>query len=121
MIKKSLLAILAGVVISGSANAAAVDQQSVVAKGQGIYETRCMHCHGEGADGQGELKEFLKIVPADLSRLCEGTSPDCVTDRVLKAVLGKHKAGDNNMPLLVNYLSVDQVYLLTEYIKTRQK
>lgn len=94
---------------------------AVVAKGKQVYEYRCQHCHGAGVDGQGSSIEFLKVQPADLSNLCGNDGTGCVTDYVLKAVLGKHEIGDKKMPLLKNYLSVDEVYFLSEFIKTQQR
>ena len=94
-----------------------------VAKGGDIYQARCMHCHGPEGDGKGHLIEFLKVKPANLTQLARGRSQAYVTDSVLKAVLGRHEAvqGPNRMPLLKEYLSAEEVYYLSEFLKTKQR
>ncbi len=98
-------------------------QQQDIDKGRLEYEARCMHCHGDKADGKGHLIGFLKIAPANLSVLNKSSGGNCVTEKVLKAVLGRHKSGneDNKMPLLKDVMSLEKVYLLSEYIKSVQK
>jgi mono/diheme cytochrome c family protein len=92
----------------------------VVEQGKTLYENRCAHCHGENADGSGQLIEYLNVKPANIVSLCEGSPDSCITDRVLGAVLGRHEVGGKKMPLLKDYISVEDVYALSEYLKTRR-
>ena len=97
--------------------------REVVAKGRQQFEASCMHCHGANADGKGAVIDYLKIQPADLTKLVTRGPDALVTERVLKAVLGRHAIGQKEaqMPLLKDVLSPEQVYSLSEYIKTVQK
>jgi len=106
-----------------SAPAIAADQDAI-AKGHQEFQARCQHCHGENADGQGSAVGFLHIKPANLTVLARGADNSCVTDRVLKAVLGRHPAGDEGkakMPLLKDALTAEEVYFVAEYIKSIQQ
>lgn len=122
MRKKLVTACLAGgaLLLIGSAVAA---ESAAALKGEELFQLRCLHCHGAKGDGSGHLIEFLKVKPADLTRLTNGADPANVTDRVLKAVLGRHETGNNgaSMPLLKDYLTVEQVHYLSEYIKMLQR
>lgn len=117
--KKFVLAAVTGcIALLGSVASAGT---SPVEQGKSVYESRCLHCHGENANGKGLLIEHLKVTPADLTMMCMGQNKSCVTDRVLKAVLGRHEVGGKKMPLLKDYLSVEEVYQLSEYLKTKVK
>jgi mono/diheme cytochrome c family protein len=96
--------------------------KEMIEKGRKEFEMRCMHCHGDQGDGKGHLNAFLKIAPADLTQL-NTQSNGCVTERILKAVLGRHSTtdGKHNMPLLVDVLTPESIYLLAQYIKSIQK
>lgn len=37
--------------------------------GQGLYNQYCMSCHGDSGKGDGPLKEYLTLPPADLTQL----------------------------------------------------
>ena len=96
-------------------------QASAVEQGKAEFEARCQQCHGSKGDGNGHLVDFLKIKPANLTTLSKDGK--CVTDKVLTAVLGRHKSSyeEAKMPLLKDALSLDKVYYISEYIKTIQK
>ena len=49
-----------------SATAAAAQSPDV---GHGLYNQYCMACHGEGGAGDGPVREYLTIPPADLTAL----------------------------------------------------
>lgn len=102
-----------------SAPATATDQ-ATVEQGKQVYFSRCAHCHGEGGQGDGHLVGVLKVKPADLSQLDE---KGCVAKKVLGAVLGRHESGleGNKMPLMMDVLSLEEVYAVTSYVETLVK
>ena len=119
----NIMLLLFSVALTSSFAQAASAQQEDINKGRLEYEARCMHCHGDKADGKGHLVTFLKIAPANLTILKQSSDGGGVTEKVLKAVLGRHKSGteDAKMPLLKDVLSLEKVYLIGEYIKSVQK
>lgn len=119
MLKKAITTSFLFVAVVSSGTAVASDVQD---KGRAVYAQRCLHCHGENADGKGHLIDFLKVVPADLTAL-NRQKKGCVAERVLKAVIGRHATGnkEHKMPLLKDYLSPEEVYFVSEFIKSIQK
>lgn len=105
-----------------AAGAAQAASENPVTDGRQLFEVHCMHCHGEKADGKGAVIDFLKIHPANLTTLSVD-NPGCVTERVLKAVLGRHQVGgeEAKMPLLQNALTPEEIFFISEYIKSIQK
>ncbi len=95
----------------------------IIYKGHMEYKARCMHCHGENADGKGHLVEVLKITPANLTSLKKSSLDGCVSEKVMKAVLGRHRtsAEGAKMTLLKDIISLENVYFISEYIKSIQK
>lgn len=61
-------------------------------------------------------------MPADLTAL-QKQSKGCVTERVLKAVLGRHTTTtkEHKMPLLKDNITPEDVYAVSEFIKSIQK
>lgn len=114
-IKLLVTGVLGSVALFGSVASAA---SPAVEQGKTLYENRCMHCHGKNADGTGQLIEYLNVKPANIIGLCGGRPDSCITDHVLKAVLGRHEVSGKKMPLLKDYISVEDVYALSEYLKT---
>ncbi len=123
MLNKATTTILLFAALMGSNVAVAADSGAKeVDKGRAIYAQRCLHCHGEKADGKGHLIDFLKVSPADLTAL-RSQNKGCITERVLKAVLGRHVTAnkEHKMPLLKDYLSPEEIYSVSEFIKSIQK
>ncbi|MEW6647921.1 MAG: c-type cytochrome [Pseudomonadota bacterium] len=109
--------------LSGSGAVMAVDAGGdVLDKGRNVFAQRCLHCHGENADGKGHLVDFLKVTPADLTTLNK-QNKGSVTERVLKAVIGRHSTGtkEHKMPLLKDSLTPEDVYFVSEFIESIQK
>ena len=93
---------------------------ALIAAGKQVYTNRCLHCHGDTGQGDGNLVTALKVKPADLSVLNQNS---CVAKKVLAAVLGQHKTGDAEikMPPLKEVLTLEKVYAVSAYIETLQK
>ena len=123
MFSKVTTTIILTIATWGGNTAVAADTNvDIQNKGRAVYAQRCLHCHGENADGKGHLIEFLKVVPADLTQL-KRQGKACVAERVLKAVIGRHTTSNNEhkMPLLKDYLSPEEIYFVSEFIKSVQK
>ncbi|MCW8931479.1 MAG: hypothetical protein OQL19_14720 [Gammaproteobacteria bacterium] len=123
MFQKFTITFLLSISLAASfAQAAPVEEESIN-KGRLEYEARCMHCHGDKADGKGHLVSFLKITPADLTVLNQSSDKSCVAEKVMKAVLGRHKSTTEGakMTLLKDVISLEKVYFISEYIKSVQK
>lgn len=119
MFKKAITTSFLFIAVIGSGAVLATEAQD---KGRAVYAQRCLHCHGDKADGKGHLIDFLKVVPADLTAL-NRQNKGCVAERVLKAVIGRHATGnkEHKMPLLKDYLSPEEVYFVSEFIKSVQQ
>lgn len=114
----SMMVFLVGSILGSSA---AIANPDTIRKGHDVYQKRCLHCHGDKADGQGHLINILKIAPANLTTIAK--SGGCVSDKVLKAVNGRHEVADGKakMPVLKEALTVESVYNLSEYLKSIQQ
>jgi mono/diheme cytochrome c family protein len=116
-----VLLAMAGWAVFGNATADA-DQEQAVKKGEAHYLFFCAHCHGAQADGNGPYSRLLKIAPTDLRSLRQ-SGDESVTERVLKAVDGRHNVGEGeqkDMPVFSDNLEVKTVYEISEYLKTVQ-
>ena len=121
MFKKQIIALMSGALLMGSFSSTLfAAEPASIASGAEIYKTRCSQCHGDSGEGNGQLVEYLKLKPADLTTL---NKDGCVTKKVLRAVLGKHRPGmdSNKMPLLKEVLSLEKVYDISQYIESIQK
>lgn len=81
----------------------------------------CVYCHGASGTGDGKIVEHMGIAPSDLTVL--KANDQCVTQAVMKAVLGRHAADDAKkmkMPALADNLTTEQIYLISQYISSIQ-
>lgn len=110
--------------MTGFGNAfAEMDQMDAIKKGEAHYLFFCAHCHGPEANGNGPYAKLLKISPANLTAL-NNPGGESVTERVLKAVDGRHKVGEGqtkDMPVFSDNLEVKTIYEISEYLKSIQK
>lgn len=118
-----LLSAMTGPMVFSSVSADA-DKSDAVKRGEAHYLFFCGSCHGAGADGNGGSNaKMLKIIPSDLTALRQ-TGNECIAERVLKAVSGRHKVADGQdkyMPSFSENLESRTVYEISEYLKTIQK
>ncbi len=127
MKKKIMLFLLLTMGITVCVNAVAdAAQDTAVKKGREHYKIFCMNCHGVNTDGKGKLVSTLKIMPYDLTVLNQ-TGDLCITERVLKAVIGLHDVTkvttkkDHDMPVFSGNLESITIYELSQYLKSIQK
>ncbi len=57
--------------------------------GRGLYQRYCRSCHGTSAKGDGSVAKFLKVAPADLTRLRVSNDGLFPTERVLESIDGR--------------------------------
>jgi len=91
-------------------NPAAFTETSV-ARGKKLYLSQCAMCHGQNADGKGEVVEEMKINPPDF------TKPETLKDRTdgeLFAILG---VGSETMPGQGTRMSDKQKWDLVNYLR----
>jgi mono/diheme cytochrome c family protein len=89
-----------------------------VARGAKAYKTECAMCHGEKADGKGDLAEDLKLNPPSLAK------PDTLKDRAdgeLFTIIkqGAHvPEGTPAMPPEASRLTDRQIWDLVNYLRS---
>jgi mono/diheme cytochrome c family protein len=98
-------------------------EDKAVERGQAHYLLFCANCHGVNADGKGPLVGLLKVTPGDLTTLKRTGKGESVTERVLKAVAGRHavESGGRKMPIFSDNLAISTVIEIGAYLDTVQK
>src|SRR5215831_7787618 len=66
--------------------------ETSVARGKKRFQSQCAMCHGQNADGKGEVVEEMKINPPDF------TKPETLKDRTDGALFVILGAGSETMP-----------------------
>lgn len=101
--------------------------------GEGLFASYCTSCHGAKGQGDGPVADFLKVRPADLTKLTksDGTFP---FDEVAKKIDGREQPrahGSDDMPIWGDALQKaegggdekvvkDKVLALTHFLWTIQ-
>jgi mono/diheme cytochrome c family protein len=108
--------------LSGSAGANPAVDKATLERGQAHYLLFCGNCHGVNADGQGPLVGLLKVTPPNLT-LLRRSGGVSVTERVLKAVDGRHQvtSGEHKMPVFSDNLEVRTVVEISAYLDSIQQ
>jgi mono/diheme cytochrome c family protein len=108
--------------LGGSAAADPTADKAALERGQAHYLLFCGNCHGVNADGQGPLVGLLKVTPSNLTVL-RRTGGASVTEKVLKAVDGRHQvaSGDHKMPVFSDNLEVHTVVEISAYLDSIQQ
>jgi mono/diheme cytochrome c family protein len=73
-----------------------------VAAGKLSYDVYCASCHGRSARGNGPVAEFLRIAPADLTRLAARHGGTFPADDVAATIDGRREVrvhGPSEMPV----------------------
>lgn len=94
-----VVAICTALGISGNALA---DSKKNVDPGKGEYISRCAACHGADGKGGGEMKDVLKVAPADLTVLAMKNGGVFPFDRVYAVIDGREVVkghGSRDMPV----------------------
>lgn len=90
-------------------------------RGEQLYATFCMTCHGADGRGQGRTAPFTRTPPADLTRAefkMRSTPPESLpTDGDVAGVIRNGLGGDGGMPAFA-FLSFADVRALVEKVKS---
>ena len=86
------------------------DDKESIARGQKLFTQHCQKCHGETGVGNGPLAKEMKIKPANLQTITGN-----ITNTYLVVQINNGKGA---MPSWQDFLSQEQSYDLTNYIRT---
>ena len=95
------LMVTVGFLVSG-VHRAEGQQWDVIAGGEIDYQNHCAPCHGRDAKGQGPMRSFLTVPPADLTQLAKknkGTFPFWVVYRFIEGREEVRGHGTREMPI----------------------
>ncbi len=70
--------------------------------GAALFRTHCASCHGTSGRGDGPVAEFLKIPPADLTRIAVQTRGAFPAAQMIRIIDGRQTVrahGDSKMPV----------------------
>lgn len=98
------LLLLAAFAATG-ATAPAEDPALAAAMGRTTYRLSCASCHGADAKGNGPVAEYLKVPPADLTKITARNGGEFPKDRVRASIDGREPArghGSSDMPVWGN-------------------
>jgi mono/diheme cytochrome c family protein len=78
-------------VAMGGAVLAGADERPLISSLQGsdLYKTYCASCHGEDAKGRGPMAAWLKVPPADLTRIAARNAGKFPLERVDRIISGE--------------------------------
>jgi mono/diheme cytochrome c family protein len=83
--------------------ASAAERQGSTALGRNAYRIYCASCHGATAKGNGPVGSYLKIPPADLTRLAAQNQGAFPADKVYAVIDGRDEGvpshGTRDMPV----------------------
>lgn len=71
-------------------------------EGELLYRTSCLNCHGEAGDGNGPMREVLRVKPKDLTRLALHNGGAFPVDEVYAIIDGREVVqghGSRRMPI----------------------
>ncbi len=86
-----------------------------VLKGKTLYETRCMHCHGNRGHGDGMLAKQLDTPPDDIYQ--ELSDPLAIKWELIGSVLEGDNGEGGLMPPFKSQLSAKDIYHIFSYIE----
>ena len=94
------LAAFAAAPVSGQTPGAQSSESRV--GGSSVFKTYCASCHGASGRGDGQVAQFLKTKPADLTRIAERNKGTFPAERVFQMIDGRQVVpvhGDSQMPV----------------------
>lgn len=94
-----LLILLASMVVAQEPEA---PNRGAAAVGSTLFRSYCASCHGTSAVGDGPVAEYLKVKPADLTRIAARRGGEFPYSTVVKMIDGREKVkghGHGEMPV----------------------
>jgi mono/diheme cytochrome c family protein len=85
--------------------------ETSVAHGKKLYQSQCAMCHGQNADGKGEVVEEMKISPPDF------TKPETLKDRTDGALFIILGVGSETMPAQGTRMKDKEKWDLVNYLR----
>ena len=90
--------------VKQSAPPGADEQPLIISiRGPALYKAYCASCHGEDAKGHGPMAPWLKIPPADLTRIAARNGGKFPLERIDNVISGEEKLpsghGNRLMPV----------------------
>lgn len=61
------------------------------AYGKSVFRVYCVSCHGDNADGDGRLAEYLTVKPADLTTIAKRNDGEFPAQRIHRVIDGREK------------------------------
>ena len=86
-----------------------------VARGEQIWTSNCLSCHGPDGVGDGPASALLAKRPKDLTMVA---SPPIFPDGIMAFRIAK---GKNTMPAWQDSLTPDQIWDLVSFIRSKSK
>jgi mono/diheme cytochrome c family protein len=85
--------------------------ENSVARGKKLYQSQCAMCHGENADGKGEVVEEMKINPPNF------TKPETLRDHTDGELFAILSVGSETMPGQGTRMKDKQKWDLINYLR----
>ncbi len=102
MTLRSLAITMSATLIAVAVATPAAAQNSKAVQGGALFLTYCASCHGEKANGQGQVAAAMKNKPADLTQIAKKNGGTFPGDRVYRSIDGRNPAaghGGQSMPV----------------------
>ncbi len=108
MLFRAFLTMMAVIASAGTVHA----QDSAIILGKSTFGARCAVCHGNDADGGGEIAALFQVPPSDLTGLTEragGSFPFSEVYQIIKNGMEAGGHGDSEMPVWGDYFLSDSL------------
>lgn len=90
----------------------ATAQDSVYVLGKSAFGAHCAVCHGEDANGAGDIAELFRTPPSDLTQLAStngGAFPFSEVYTTIAGGMGERAHGDSKMPIWGDFFLADSL------------
>jgi mono/diheme cytochrome c family protein len=93
----ALIGLVAAALLSLAAAAAEGPDKEAIARGKLTFRVYCSNCHGDRAEGDGELASLLSVQPADLTRITERYDGEFPADWLARKIDGRDQVRGHGM------------------------
>ncbi len=102
MTLRTLVTTMSATLVAVAMTTPAAAQSLKATQGGALFLTYCASCHGEKANGQGQVAAAMKNKPADLTQIAKKNGGKFPGDRVYRSIDGRNPAaghGGQSMPV----------------------